>query len=121
MSVKKTYDFAPVNSWMESYVNKGHFLGSSILVALENNIIHEYFCGFRNKANTKPSSDEGNLSKLKETDKVKSEVSAKAKEPKAKESKAKEPKAKEPKAKEPKSSKNKKTEIQSSKEDENND
>ena len=99
-----------------------------------------------NKANTKPSSDEGNLSKLKETDKVKSEVSAKAKEPKAKEPKAKEakakepkakeakakeakakepkakePKAKEPKAKEPKSSKNKKTEIQSSKEDENND
>ena len=39
---------------MESYVNKGHFLGSSILVALENNIIHQHFCGFRDKANTKP-------------------------------------------------------------------
>ena len=54
MSVKKTYDFSPVNSWMESYVNKGHFLGSSILVALENNIIHKHFCGFRDGANTKP-------------------------------------------------------------------
>ena len=53
MSVKKTYDFSPVNSWMESYVNKGHFLGSSILVALENNIIHKHFCGFRDRANTK--------------------------------------------------------------------
>ena len=54
MLVKKTYNFSPLNSWMESYVNKGHFLGSSILVALENNIIHQHFCGFRDKANTKP-------------------------------------------------------------------
>ena len=54
MSVKKTYNFSPLNSWMESYVNKGHFLGSSILVGLENNIIHQHFCGFRDKANTKP-------------------------------------------------------------------
>ena len=54
MLVKKTYDFSPLNSWMEAYVNKGHFLGSSVLVALENNIIHQHFCGFRDKANTKP-------------------------------------------------------------------
>ena len=54
MSVKKTYNFSPLNSWMESYVNKGNFLGSSILVGLGNNIIHQHFCGFRDKANTKP-------------------------------------------------------------------
>ncbi len=54
MLLKKAYDFLPVNSWMDSYVYEGKFLGSSILVAKKNKIIHKYYCGFRDKANTEP-------------------------------------------------------------------
>ena len=45
----KNFDFSPVNSWMESYISEEKFVGCSLLVALDNDIIHKHYSGFRNK------------------------------------------------------------------------
>ena len=50
----KNFDFSSVNSWMESYISEEKFVGCSLLVALDNEIIHKHYSGFKNKKNVHP-------------------------------------------------------------------
>ena len=49
--MSKTYpkNFYAINEWMQSYVRMEKFSGSSVLIAKNNEIIHNYSCGFRDK------------------------------------------------------------------------
>ena len=52
--MKHIYDFSPLNSWMASYVDEEKFFGSSVLVAIEDNILHKNQIGKRRKDQATP-------------------------------------------------------------------
>ena len=52
--MNKTPNFSNLNSWMKSYVDHEKFIGSSVLIAVDNKVIHKNHFGFRKKNQLNP-------------------------------------------------------------------
>ena len=47
-------NFSTINSWMQSYLDQDKFVGSSVLIAVDNKVIHKNYVGLRKKNAPEP-------------------------------------------------------------------